>query len=215
MLRRGAASRAVGGVVIALLGAAVALVATWSVVTPWNLPVWPLLAFVPVPALVWWVIVGIPSRVRLVTAAAVALVVVATVAVWASPLPGGVRYGDTLDDLEEVAVAVLADAPTPTEACGSPPPMDYGVLGVPTEVCVVTYALGVVNAAVGSVPETEVRQVRFDWTAGSAVVARSLVFEGSVPQPPAGRCVRQVESRWWAWSLPDGGCPRGFAASSD
>ena len=233
MLRRGAVGRAVGAVGIALLGAVVALVATWSVVTPWNLPVWPLLAFVPVPALVWWLTADASMGWRIGAGVAVASVVVATVAVWASSAPGSLRYGASLDELEQAAVVVLVDAPTPTEACGPPPPLDYGVLGEPSEVCVVTYALGVATASTGgepatgeptlvvddqgdgSVRETEVRQVRFDWTpSGSAVAARSLVFEGGVAQPPAGRCVRQVEGRWWAWSLPDGACPRGFAPSS-
>ena len=225
--------RALGALGIALLGAAVALVATWSVVTPWNVPVWPLLAFVPVPALVWWLTADVSLRLRIGTGLVVASVVVATVAVWASPLPGSLRYGNSLNVLEQAAIVVLGDAPTPSEACGPPPPLDYGVLGEPSEVCVVTYALGVATAATGgepatgeptlvaddqgdgSVTETEVRQVRFDWTSpGSALPTRSLVFEGGVAQPPAGRCVRQVEGRWWAWSLPEGACPRGFAPSS-
>lgn len=233
MVRRGAAVRAVGAVGIALLGAAVALVVTWSVVTPWNLPVWPLLAFLPVPALAWWLTAGASMGWRIGAGVVVASVVVATVAVWASAVPGSLRYGGSLDSLEQAAVVVLDDAPTPTEACGPPPPLDYGVLGEPTEVCVVTYALGVSTAASGGKPatgeptlvaddqgdgavsETEVRQVRYDWTPpGSALATRSLVFEGGVAQPPAGRCVRQVEGRWWAWSLADGACPRGFAPSS-
>lgn len=211
------------------MGATVALVATWSVVTPWNLPVWPLLAFVPVPALVWWLSTGASAWVRAASVALVVAVVVGTVAVWASPLPGRLRYGATLDSLEQAAVVVLVDAATPSEACGPPPPLDYGVLGTPSEVCVVTYALGVVTVALGGAPagddgddqgdgsvtDDEVRQVRFDWTSsGSAVAARNLVFEGGVAQPPAGRCVRQVEDRWWAWTLAGDACPRGFAPSS-
>lgn len=223
-----------GAVGIAVAGAAVALVATWSVVTPWVVPVWPLLAFVPVPALVWWLVADASVAVRVVAAVVVVAVVVGTVAVWASSAPGRLRYGDTLDTLEQSAVVVLADAPTPSEACGPPPPLDYGVLGTPSAVCVVTYALGVATASTGgtsavdgdsagdsgdqgdgTVSETEVRQVRFDWqTAPRGPIQRSLVFEGGVPQPPAGRCVRQVDGRWWAWTLPDGGCPRGFTPSS-
>lgn len=231
---------------VALAGALVALVATWSVASPWDAPVWPLLAFVPVPAFVWWLTATRTPAVRFVSAVVVAVVVVGTVAVWASPVLGRLRYGDTLDRLEQAAVVVLADAPTPTEACGPPPPLDYGVLGVPDEVCVVTYTLGVVQASVGgtarsavpmggsavevaaglnggdddqgdgSVTETSVRQVRFDWRSGpSGVAARNLVFEGGVAQPPAGRCVRQVDDRWWAWSLSEGTCPRGSVPSSD
>jgi hypothetical protein len=217
---------------MALVAAVVALAATWSVITPWNAPVWPLLMFVPVPALVWWVTAGTGAGLRLGAAVVVVIVVVATVAVWASPLPGRLRFGGTLDELEQTAVVVLADSPSPAEACGPPPPLDYGVLGVPTEVCVVIYALGVATVSMGGTPpgdgvddaddqgdgsvtEREVRQVRFDWTPASSVVAtRSLVFEGGVAQPPAGRCVRQVDGRWWAWSLPDGGCPRGSVPSS-
>lgn len=207
---------------LALLGSVVALLATWSVATPWDAPVWPLLAFVPVPALVWWLCADLAARWRVVSVAAVAVVVIATVAIWASPAPGRLRFGDTLGALEDAAVVVLADAPSPSEACGPPPPLDYGILGVPTEVCVVTYALGVATVSqpvggtgVGTPAGTEVRQMRFDWRSPTSVLAvRSLVFEGGVAQPPAGRCVRQVERRWWAWSLTDGPCPRGFVPSS-
>lgn len=223
-------TRVAGAAGIALVAAVVALVATWSAVTPWVVPVWPLLAFVPVPALTWWLVADATAGVRAVAAVVVVAVVVGTVAVWASSAPGRLRYGGTLDSLEQSAAVVLADAPTPSEACGPPPPLDYGVLGTPSAVCVVTYALGVATASIGrsvepatvvgdrgdgTVSETEVRQVRFDWqTAPRGPVERSLVFEGGVPQPPAGRCVRQVEGRWWAWSLPDDGCPRGFTPSS-
>lgn len=218
---------------MALVAAVVALVAAWSVATPWDAPVWPLLAFVPVPALAWWLVADAARGVRVLAAVVVVGVVVGTVAVWASPLTGRLRFGDTLDALEQAAVVVLADAPTPTEACGPPPPLDYGVLGEPTATCVATYGLGVTTASTlgegatgeptpvaddqgdGSVSETEVRQVRFDWqTVPGGPVERSLVFEGGVAQPPAGRCVRQVEGRWWAWTLADGSCPRGFTPSS-
>jgi len=213
--------RVAGAAGVAIVGAVVALVATWSVSTPWDAPVWPLFAFVPVPALVWWLVADAPGRVRATAGVLVVAVVVGTVAVWASPLPGRLRFGSTLDALEQSAVVVLADAPTPSEACGPPPPLDYGVLGEPSGVCVVAYALGVATASTGddrgdgTVTETEVRQVRFDWqSTPRGPLERSLVFEGGIAQPPAGRCVRQVDGRWWAWSLPDGGCPRGFTPSS-
>ena len=223
---------------MAVAAGACALVITWSVVTPWDVPVWPLLAFVPVPALAWWLAADAAPGVRVGALVAVVVVVVGTVALWASPWLGQLRFGNALDAMEQAAVVVLADAPPTSEACGSPPPLDYGVLGVPAEVCVVTYALGLTmasspasspaadtggssvvpaagDAGDGTLTDVDVRQVRFDWPGDvSALPDRSLVFEAGVAQPPAGRCVRQVDGRWWAWVLPSGGCARGFVPSS-
>lgn len=225
MRRRDAAVRTAAAVGVAVAAAVVALVATWWIASPWDAPVWPLLAFVPVPALVWWLTADGPIGVRIGSSVVVVAVMVGTVAVWASALPGQLRFGGTLDALEGVAVTALADAPASAEACGPPPPLDYGVLGVPTEVCVVTYTLGVATASAGggSVAATwagagvvdtgtAVRQVRFDWRSPPA--EQSLVFEGGVAQPPAGRCVRPVGTGWWAWTRPADDCPRGFVRSS-
>lgn len=210
-----------------------AIFLAWLVATPWSSPVWPLLAFVPVPAVVWWLCVGSSRRDALVLAVLVVGIVVGTVAVASSTLPGLARYGGVLDELEGVAVAALATSSSPTDVCGPPPSVDYGVLGTPDRVCVIVFRLGVEGVPasivigagdVGSAGpggdqgdgevETDVRQVRFDWELERGVPGRQLVFEGGVAQPVADRCVRLVDGRWWAWQLAEEACPRGLVPSS-
>jgi hypothetical protein len=206
---RGRVGTALG---VTVAAAAVALALAWLVASPWDAAVWPLLAFVPVPAVVWWLVSGAPVA-RMV------------VAVTASPRLGAARYGSALDRLEDAAVLLLADAGARSDRCGPPPPVDYGVLGVPDRVCVVVFRLGVQPVAEPVVAggggdtgdgrdDTEVRQVRFDWGLRAGVPARQLVFEGAVAQPVADRCVRYLQGRWWSWQLVAGGCPRGSVPSS-
>lgn len=219
---RGRVGTALG---VTVAAAAVALALAWLVASPWDAAVWPLLAFVPVPAVVWWLVSGAPVARMVLAAAAVVAVIVATVAVTASPRLGAARYGSALDRLEDAAVVLLADAGARSDRCGPPPPVDYGVLGVPDRVCVVVFRLGVQPVAEPVVAggggdtgdgrdDTEVRQVRFDWGLRAGVPARQLVFEGAVAQPVADRCVRYLQGRWWSWQLVAGGCPRGSVPSS-
>ena len=210
---------------VPFVSAVSAVAAVWFVVTPWSVPVWPLLAFVPVPLVVWWLSAGASRLTIAALAVVVVAVVVSTVGLTSSQRLGTARYGSTLDELEVIAVASLTNLPTSSEGCGPPPPVDYWVLGIPARVCVVAFELGITGTpvAVGASPnddrgvgtsDNEVRQVRFDWDVGGGVPARQLVFEGGVAQPVADRCVRRLDGRWWAWQMVSGGCPRGFVSST-
>jgi hypothetical protein len=222
-------TRPLAAVAVAAGAATVALVWWWLVVSPWHEPLVALAVLVPVPVTVWLVLGGraTPVVTRLAVWLVVAVMVVASVGLAASGTVARARLGATLDGMQELAGASLVDLPVPVQACGDAPPLDYGPLGDPSEVCVATFDIGVVagRPAVGAgavgmsvIDEpVPVRQVRFVWPdagSGGSPAGRQLVFEDGVAQPPAGVCVRRVDPSWWAWMPDDGGCPRGFAPSS-
>jgi hypothetical protein len=212
--------------------AVVALVWLWLVVTQWDEPVLPLLVFVPVPAVVWLLVSRVDvGRLTLVGVwVAVVAVMLATVGVSASGAVTRARYDAPLDAMAAASLELLANADVPVESCGLPPVLDYGPLGAPVSACVVTYDIGLGDGppvipassagapastlSAGSDPSIPVRQVRYIWGPERAGTTRDLVFEAAVAQPPAGRCVRPVRNRWWAWMDNGAGCPRGFVSSS-
>jgi hypothetical protein len=229
---------------VTVAAAVAALVWLWLVVTPWDEPVLPLLVFVPVPAVVWLLISRSGSG-RVATVGvwlAVVAVMVATVGLSVSGMVTRARYDAPLDAMTAASLDLLAGVDVPTEACGLAPIIDYGPLGAPVSVCVVTYDIGlsdiglsdiepedsgpaqigparvgpaVIPVAMGGSGDTiAVRQVRFTWGSEQAGTNRDLVFEASVAQPPAGRCVRPVRDQWWAWMDNGAGCPKGFVSSS-
>ena len=227
----------------AVVASVVALLWLWAASSPWNDPVAPLLVFAPVPVVAGWLVVrgGVDTAGRVVAAVVVAACMAATVAVSVSGVFAGARIAGPLDAMATAASGILDGAPVPAEGCGAPPVLDYGTLGEPTEVCVVTYDIQLTTgepASIGALrvaaavdqPASDaqpVRQVRFVWaspggsTGGSAGKSegagperRELVYEGAVAQPPAGRCVRKLDGNWWAWTREAGGCPRAFSPSS-
>lgn len=240
--RRGVGRPVVTSLVLVTAAALVALVWLWLVVTPWEEPVLPLLVFVPVPAAVWWVMTrcGL-SRIAMAGVwVIVVIVMLATVALSASGTVTRARYDPQLDAMTVASQRLLEGAEVPAESCGLAPVLDYGSLGVPVLVCVVTYDIGLTElpaggygsdgtasppvvsvdavvaepvVAAGSSDTIAVRQVRYTWGA-ERTGTRELVFEAEVAQPPAGRCVRSVRSQWWAWLNNGSGCPRGFVSSS-
>lgn len=226
---------------LTVAAALVALVWLWLVVTPWDEPVVPLLVFVPVPAAVWLLVsrAGVSRLTMAGVWMVVVLVMLATVALSASGAVTRARYSAELDAMTAASVELLLDADVPSESCGLAPLLDYGPLGVPVSVCVVTYDIGLGDgpagipiggtaapsgggtaivarpvAAVGPDETIAVRQVRYAWGSDRTGTNRELVFEAEVAQPPAGRCVRSVRSQWWAWLDNGQGCPRGFVSSS-
>lgn len=237
----GPARAVVAALAVTVAAALVALVWLWLVVTPWDEPVLPLLVFVPVPAVVW-LLVSRAAVGRLIMAGVwvvVVAVMLATVGLSASGTVTRVRYEAPLDAMTVASLDLLAGADVPVESCGLPPLLDYGPLGAPVSACVVTYDIGIsdgpaVTSAAYGAPVTNakpvtdatragssesdssipVRQVRYIWGSERAGTTRELVFEASVAQPPAGRCVRSVRTRWWAWMDNGSGCPRGFVSSS-
>jgi hypothetical protein len=229
--------------VLVTAAALVALVWLWLVVTPWDEPVLPLLVFVPVPAAVWWLMSrgGVGRVVMAGVWVVVVAVMLATVALSASGTVTRARYDPQLDAMTVASQRLLEGAEVPAESCGLAPVLDYGPLGVPVLVCVVTYDIGLAEVptggyggdgtasspvvavdavvaepvvAAGSSDTIAVRQVRYSWGAERTGTTRELVFEAEVAQPPAGRCVRSVRSQWWAWLDNGSGCPRGFVSSS-
>jgi hypothetical protein len=229
---------------VALTVGAAALVLMWwfSVVTPWDETVVPLLVFGPVPLAVYALTAGSGLRpvARVATWVVVAVVMVGTVAVGASGSLMRARVGDTLAGMQADADRRLADVVVPSEVCAPPPAIDWGVLGPPREVCVVAYDIAVSQVGgvgrgvgeqagpgegdgpAGDGPAGDelagevltVWQVRYDWDQPGSAPERMLVYEAAVAQPPADRCVRVVDDPWWAWRTDDGECPRGFVPSS-
>jgi len=227
------------GAAALVVGAGVAALGWWWLeVTPWSEPLVALFVFVPVPISVWLLLDGgrldrrATAAVRVAVWVLLALVVVGTVALAVSGTVGRLRFGSALDAMGTLAEQSLEGLGVPVQACGVAPPLDYGPLGQPSEVCVVTYDIGVAATQVAFNGEpamtgepVQVRQVRFIWPdggsgGGSGVAGdgagqgHQLVFEAAVAQPPAGKCVRLVQGQWWAWTAEVAGCPRGFVPSS-
>ncbi len=141
---RGPGWRIAAALGVTVAAAVVALVSLWLVVTPWDEPIWPLLVFVPVPAVAWLLVSrsGVGRLPVVMMWVAVVAVMVATVGLSVSGTLTRARYDAVLDAMTVASIELLSGVDVPTESCGLAPVLDYGSLGVPVSVCVVTYDIG-------------------------------------------------------------------------
>lgn len=191
-------SRFLVGLIVGLAVLALAVVWLWSVSSPWDRPLHPLL-LVPVAFGAFWVCSrGCERSVwRLVGSGALAIGAIALVVVAIVGTLGDARYDDRLSALDPVARNLLSDPGV--DGCFAPTgvytTLEFADLGTPNEICVSEYEDRGAGAS---------QRVQFTWG------ARSLVFEGAEPHPSISQCYRHLRDQWWAQVEEDPDCPTGF-----